>query len=97
MLLEKLKKILKQTIEWDINEAGRPEATKFTDSEKKLLMGEVDGYIKHKKKIALFEIANSDCYIELEKDKWKPTLETALQYYVEQEEYDVWVGILNLH
>lgn len=50
-----------------------------------------DGIKKNKKKIALFEIANSDCYIELEKDKWKPTLETALQYYVEQEEYYVCV------
>jgi hypothetical protein len=50
-----------------------------------------DGINKNKKKISLFEIANSDCYIELEKDKWKPTLETALKYYVEKEEYDVCV------
>ena len=50
-----------------------------------------DGIKKKVKKIALFEIANSDCYIELEKDKWKPTLETALQYYIEQEEYDICV------
>ena len=46
-ILRKIKKDIEtNNNEWDINEAGRPEATKFTDSEKKLLMGEVDGYIK---------------------------------------------------
>ena len=45
--LRKIKKDIEtDNNEWDINEAGRPEATKFTDSEKKLLMGEVDIYIK---------------------------------------------------
>jgi hypothetical protein len=55
-----------------------------------------DGIKKNKKKIALFEIANSDCYIELEKDKWKSALENVLQYYIEQEEYSVCVECRDL-
>ena len=47
-----------------------------------------DGIEKHKSSISLFEIANSDYYIELGKDKWKPTLEKLIEYYAEKEEYD---------
>ena len=47
-----------------------------------------EGIVKKKKSILLFEVANSDYYIELEKPKWKPTLEKVLEYYVEKEEYD---------
>ena len=47
-----------------------------------------DGIAKHKSSISLFEVAQSDYYIELSKDKWKPTLEKLIEYYIEQEEYD---------
>ena len=47
-----------------------------------------DGIEKHKSSISLFEIADSSYYIELGKDKWKPTLEHLIEYYVEKEEYD---------
>jgi len=47
-----------------------------------------DGIEKHKSSISLFEIAQSDYYIELGKDKWKPTLEKLIEYYAEKEEYD---------
>jgi hypothetical protein len=47
-----------------------------------------EGIAKKKKSILLFEVANSDYYIELEKDKWKSSLENALEYYVEKEEYN---------
>jgi hypothetical protein len=47
-----------------------------------------DGIEKHKSSISLFEIAQSDYYIELGKDKWKLTLENLIEYYVESEEYD---------
>jgi hypothetical protein len=47
-----------------------------------------DGIAKHKSSISLFEIAQSDYYIELGKDKWKPTLEKLIEYYAEREEYD---------
>jgi len=47
-----------------------------------------DGIEKKKSSISLFEIAQSDYYIELGKDKWKPTLEKLIEYYVEREEYN---------
>ncbi len=47
-----------------------------------------EGIEKNKPSISLFEVAYSDYYIELKKDKWKPTLEKALEYYIEREEYD---------
>lgn len=47
-----------------------------------------DGIARNKSSISLFEVAYSDYYIELEKPKWKPTLEKVLEYYVEKEEYD---------
>ena len=47
-----------------------------------------EGIEKNKPSISLFEVAYSDYYIELKKDKWKLTLEKALEYYIEREEYD---------
>jgi len=47
-----------------------------------------EGIKKKKKSIPIFEIAGSDCYLEIEKDKWKPSLENALNYYAESENYD---------
>jgi hypothetical protein len=45
--------------------------------------------VKRKKSsIELFEVANSDYYLQLNKDKFKPSLETALEYFLEKEEYD---------
>ena len=55
-----------------------------------------DGIEKHKSSISLFEIADSDCYIELSKDKWKPTLEHLIEYYSEKEEYDRCIEVRNL-
>jgi hypothetical protein len=46
------------------------------------------GVAKNKKSIPLFEVAGSEYYIELQKDKWKPSLEKALEYYLKKEEYD---------
>ena len=47
-----------------------------------------EGIAKNKTSISLFEVAYSDYYIDLKKDKWKSTLEKALEYYIEREEYD---------
>jgi hypothetical protein len=43
---------------------------------------------RKKSSIELFEVANSDYYLELKKDQFKTSLETALEYFVEKEEYD---------
>lgn len=55
-----------------------------------------DGMEKNKKSISLFEVANSDCYIDLEKNKWKPTLEHAIGYFVEKEDYSKCAEIRDL-
>lgn len=47
-----------------------------------------EGIEKNRTSISLFEVAYSDYYIELKKDKWKSTLEKALEYYIEREEYN---------
>ena len=47
-----------------------------------------DGIAKHKSSISLFEVAQSDYYIELSKDKWKLTLEKIIEHYIKEEEYD---------
>jgi hypothetical protein len=45
--------------------------------------------IKTKKtSISLFEVANSGYYIELKKEQFKPSLESALEYFLEKEEYN---------
>lgn len=47
-----------------------------------------EGIAKKKKSINLFEVTNSDYYIELKKEQWKSSLEKALEYYLEKEEYE---------
>lgn len=47
-----------------------------------------EGITKKKKSISLFAVADSEYFIELKKDQWKASLEKALEYYVEKEEYD---------
>jgi hypothetical protein len=47
-----------------------------------------EGITKNKKSTSLFEIADSYCYIELERIQWKSTLENVIKYYVEKEDYD---------
>lgn len=55
-----------------------------------------EGINKKKKSISLFEVADSNYYIELEKDKWKSSLETVLNYYAEREEYDMCIECRDL-
>lgn len=43
---------------------------------------------KKRKKIVLFEVADSGYYIELEKENFKKSLQSAMDYFVEKEDYD---------
>jgi hypothetical protein len=47
-----------------------------------------EGINKNKTSISLFEVGNSDYLIELEKGNWKSSLENAIEYYIEKEDYD---------
>jgi len=55
-----------------------------------------DGIEKNKSKISLFEVAYTDCVIELEKTKWKSTLENVIDYYVSKEDYTKCIEIRDL-
>jgi len=55
-----------------------------------------DAIKRKKSKIELFEVANSDYYLELDKDKFKTSLETAIEYFVEKEEYDRCIEVRDL-
>lgn len=59
---------------------------------KKILMEELinavkDGIKKRRANISLFEINDSSYIISMNKKEWKPSLQTALKYYEQQEEY----------
>jgi len=47
-----------------------------------------DAIKRKKSSIELFEVADSDYYLELKKDQFKPSLETAIEYFVKKEEYE---------
>jgi hypothetical protein len=47
-----------------------------------------EGVKKNKKSITLFEIADSEFTIELEKEKWVHSLEKAIEYYAGKEKYE---------
>jgi hypothetical protein len=55
-----------------------------------------DGVKKKKKSIPLFQIAGTTTYLELEKEKWQPTLEKILDQYIEEENYDKCIEIRDL-
>ena len=53
--------------------------------------------IKNKKnKIKLCEVKNSNTYITVEKQEWKESLDSALQFYINEEEYEECSKIKNL-
>jgi len=55
-----------------------------------------DGIEKNKSKISLFEVAYTDCVIELEKQNWKSTLKNVIEYYVSKEDYTKCIEIRDL-
>lgn len=55
-----------------------------------------DGVKLNKKSISLFEIADSNCFIKLERNKWKSTLENVIQHYIKEENYDMCITCRDL-
>ena len=63
----------------------------------KSLVDGVSEAIKSKKKsIKLCEVKNSNILITIEKPEWKKSLDSALQYYINTEEYEECSKIKNL-
>ena len=55
---------------------------------KSLIDGVTEAIKTNKEEIKLCEVKNSGIFITVEKQKWKKSLVSALQYYVDIEEYE---------
>ena len=63
---------------------------------KSLIDGVTEAIKEDKKEIKLCEVKNSNIYITVEKTKWKSSLDSALQFYIDTEEYEECSKIKNL-
>ena len=63
---------------------------------KSLIDGVIEAIKTDKKEIKLCEVKHSGIYITVEKTEWKKSLDSALQYYIDIEEYEQCSKIKNL-
>ena len=61
---------------------------KKTQVYKSLVEGVSEAIKNNKDKIRLCEVKNSNQFITVEKQNWKSSLDSALQYYIDVEEYE---------
>ena len=55
---------------------------------KSLIEGVSEAIGNNKKEIKICEVKNSNTYITVEKPEWKESLDSALQFYIDIEEYE---------
>ena len=55
---------------------------------KSLIDGVTEAIKSNKEEIKLCEVKNSGMFITVEKPEWKKSLDSALQYYIDVEEYE---------
>ena len=70
---------------FDFNEELNPKKCQVYKS---LIEGVSEAIKTNKKEIELCEVKNSNIYITVEKTKWKSSLDSALQFYIDTEEYE---------
>ena len=70
---------------FDFNEELNPKKCQVYKS---LIEGVSEAIKTNKKEIELCEVKNSNIYITVEKTKWKSSLDSALQFYINKEEYE---------
>ena len=63
---------------------------------KSLVDGVTEAIKTDKEEIKLCEVKNSGIYITVGKQEWKNSLDSALQYYIDTEEYEECSKIKNL-
>tara|TARA_R110001583_G_scaffold105195_1_gene252610 strand:- start:109 stop:375 length:267 start_codon:yes stop_codon:yes gene_type:complete len=63
---------------------------------KSLVDGISEAIKTNKEEIKLCEVKNSNTYITVEKPEWKESLDSALQFYIDVEEYEECSKIKNL-
>ena len=78
---------------FDFNEELNPKKRQVYKS---LIEGVSEAIKTNKKEIELCEVKNSNIYITVEKTKWKSSLDSALQFYIDKEEYEECSRIKNL-
>ena len=61
---------------------------KQTQVYKSLIEGVSEAIKTDKKEVKLCEVKNSNIYITVSKKDWKSSLDSALQYYIKEEEYE---------
>jgi len=74
------------------NEETKPKKQIYSS----LVEGVSEAIKKDKNKVRICEIKNSNTYITVEKKDWKPSLDSALEYYIGTEEYEECSKIKNL-
>ena len=70
--------------------------SKKTQVYKSLIEGVSEAIKNNKKEIKLVEVKNTNVYITVEKPNWKSSLDSALQFYENTEEYEECSKIKNL-
>ena len=70
--------------------------TKKPQVYKSLIDGVTEAIKTNKEIVKLCEVKNTNIFITVEKPKWKDSLDSALQYYVNKEEYEKCSKIKNL-
>ena len=63
---------------------------------KSLIDGVTEAIKTNKEIVKLCEVKNTNIFITVEKPEWKNSLDSALQYYVNKEEYEKCSKIKNL-
>ena len=53
-----------------------------------LVLAIKEGVLNKKKSISLFALANTEYYINIKKEQWSTSLNNALNYYIDAEDYD---------
>ena len=63
---------------------------------KSLVEGVSEAIKSNKKEIKICEVKNTNVYVTVEKQNWKSSLDSALQFYIDKEEYEECSIIKNL-
>ena len=71
-------------------------SSKKTQVYRSLVDGVTEAIKNNKKEIKLCEVKNSGVFITVEKQEWKKSLDSALQFYIDSEEYEECSKIKNL-
>ena len=63
-------------------------SSKKTQVYKSLIEGVSEAIKSDKEEIKLCEVKNANIFITVEKQEWKKSLDSALQFYIDKEEYE---------